>query len=481
MFGLGILGFDHLDLVYISSEAAHAQQERWFVIEGVRDVDPTSGKAVLGVVGWDGATTLSEANGGRTGRELSAHIGEPDERGGATLARGGQALETWSLMAGAAADIAHARYPYIAFAPVASPLPTVNSSSLVSSLLFHAGFDYSGHLPEGLRFSPGLSTLLASSGDDRLRLPAAFDAVLGGAGDDAIAGRGHDGAYDKLYGGRGSDTLAWSPGPGLMHGGEPGLPYAMDGDDKVSYAGAGPIEIVGHSDAKEHVRPDFTATFSGGQDDLYSIEELVWDDRSDHITVGPGAGLIRSQLSISSEGGDDVIDASAAGISLHVQGGFGDDIVVAGPMPVTLLAGPGDDTLIVESAVALVDVMDAAAGDRIHVPWAVEEVWIERDPARPEDAVLSVRGEVLGPDDAEAHDRERPHGAALVRIHDFEPGMFGLCVEPPQRVPIALIKGGGPAEDCRPRFELVRNEGALSDDDGSLPGSHSEEFDPGHF
>ncbi len=341
MFGLGLVGFDHLDIVYIPSLEARAEQERWFVLEGVRDVEPSTGRHVLGVVGWDGATTLSEANGGRSGQELSLMIGSPEERGGTVVSTEAKALKTWSLMVAAGGDIARSHYPYIAYAPEASPLPTLNSSSLAASLLFHAGLDYREHLPAGLRLSPGLSTLIASSADDRLRLPDDFDAVLGGAGDDALAGRADAARIDKLYGGRGNDTLSWSHGRNVMNGGEPQLAYAEDGVDRVSYAGAGPVEIVGHADAHEHMIPDFTATYASGSDDLFSIEELIWDDRSDHITVGPGAGLIRSSLSISSHGGDDWIDASRAEALLLVDSGDGNDIVIAGKAPLSVLAGRG--------------------------------------------------------------------------------------------------------------------------------------------
>lgn len=66
LLGLGFLGFDHLQIVL--RNGAETEQGHWFVIEGVRDADEMG--VWLGVEGWDGGTTLSDANGGLIGEDL---------------------------------------------------------------------------------------------------------------------------------------------------------------------------------------------------------------------------------------------------------------------------------------------------------------------------------------------------------------------------------------------------------------------------
>ena len=60
MYGLGRLGFDHLQLVFEPGESGRSAQDDWFVMEGVRDA--TSDGAYLGIEGADGRTTLATAN-----------------------------------------------------------------------------------------------------------------------------------------------------------------------------------------------------------------------------------------------------------------------------------------------------------------------------------------------------------------------------------------------------------------------------------
>src|SRR4029079_4533494 len=49
MYGLGHLGFDHLQLVFEPGEAGAATQDDWFVMEGVREA--TSDGTFLGIEG----------------------------------------------------------------------------------------------------------------------------------------------------------------------------------------------------------------------------------------------------------------------------------------------------------------------------------------------------------------------------------------------------------------------------------------------
>src|SRR5215470_13519530 len=112
-FGLGLLGFDHLQLVFQQSEVERPEgQDAWFVMEGVREEVP--GAALLGIEGADGRTTLSVAN-LAAHEALVAKIGTPDFRGSRPLPYGGNEFQAWETMASFARDIEHQDFPYIAF------------------------------------------------------------------------------------------------------------------------------------------------------------------------------------------------------------------------------------------------------------------------------------------------------------------------------------------------------------------------------
>lgn len=301
--GLGLFGFDHLQIVFRSnfgSPKEEGRQDDWFVIEGLRE--PGEAGARLAVEGWHGGTTLSDANGGLVGQALIERIGVSEARGDRDIADGGEAIRLWATLASYAADIEAQKFPYIAAALPGSALPALNSSSLVASLLHHAGVDIDTALPSGLRFSPGMTTLLGTSHDDDLRIGNGFTTLLAGDGNDALAGG--DNPIEKLYGGRGNDTLRWSGGVNFLHGGQPGLAYADDGIDTVDYTGAGAIVIEALPAGEAHVQADFIVTHRFGQDRLFSIEEIIWDGDRDSVTLGEGVGLATTPSRIKSQGGD---------------------------------------------------------------------------------------------------------------------------------------------------------------------------------
>jgi hypothetical protein len=113
LFGLGRLGFDHLQLVYQPDEAAvGSHQDDWYVMEGVREVAHYG--TFLGIEGADGRTTLSVAN--LAAREdLVAKIGTPEIRGSRCLAYESGAFGAWETMSSYARDIEQQDYPYIAY------------------------------------------------------------------------------------------------------------------------------------------------------------------------------------------------------------------------------------------------------------------------------------------------------------------------------------------------------------------------------
>lgn len=290
ILGLGWLGFDHLQIVFETGlQPLKSPQDGWFVIEGLREAGPDG--IILDVEGWDGGTTLSDANGGLTGEALTERLGLPTGRGSRAVVEGPASLEAWATLVSYAADIAGQRFPYIAVSPAGSPLPTINSSSLVASLLFHAGIDVDRALPHGTLLSPGLRTLLGTSGSDTLSVGHGFTTLVGGAGDDVLIGGDDPGQTDKLYGGRGNDVIRWSHGVNIIHGGQPGLAYDQDGTDTVDYSGAGELRIEAAPPGAPHLAPDFIVTHARGQDFLFSIEDIIWDVSRDRVVAGPGVGL----------------------------------------------------------------------------------------------------------------------------------------------------------------------------------------------
>lgn len=289
LFGLGLLGFDHLQIVFRHG-AADGVQDGWFVIEGLREPDGAGTR--LAVEGWAGGTTLSDANGGLAGDALVERIGTSESRGAQEIAAGGEAIALWGRLVAHAADIEGQRFPYIPAALPGSPLPTINSSSLVASLLHHAGVDVAAALPSGLRLSPGTATLLGTSGDDVLRACERFTTLAGGGGNDVLLGSDSPASVDKLYGGPGDDTFRWSQGINILHGGQPGLAYADDGIDTVDYSGAGVIHIEALPAGAPHRQPDFVVHHAGGRDYLFSIEEIVWDGAQDRVRLGAHVGLV---------------------------------------------------------------------------------------------------------------------------------------------------------------------------------------------
>ena len=166
-YGLGHLGFDHLQLVYQQDDGeALTNQDAWFVMEGVREAAPDG--PYLGIEGADGRLTLSVAN--LAAREaLLAKIGTPQYRGSRCLPYDGDEFRAWERMASYARDIDQQDFPYIAYGLPASPTPTVNSSSAIASLIHYSGVDPSRWLPYGVHLSPGTATLLGTSGDDSMQ------------------------------------------------------------------------------------------------------------------------------------------------------------------------------------------------------------------------------------------------------------------------------------------------------------------------
>lgn len=322
--GLGVLGFDHLQLVYVRDWSGSSSEDGWFVIEGLRQASVSGLK--LSVEGLYGATTLSEANGGATGAALAAKIGTAAMRGSREIASGPEAPALWATFVAHASDIEAQSFPYIAYALPASPLPTINSSSLVGTLLHRAGLDIAQSKPDKMRLSPGTETLLGTAGDDVLSPVKGFTTIVAGDGSDWLTGSFDERGIDKLYGGKGDDHFQWSKSTNIIHGGQPELAYADDGRDTVHYTGVGQVTITANPAPIPHQSPDFIATFDGGGDQLFSIEEIVWDGESDRVELGRGAGLIEMPITLTpgsetSGSRGDLLDLSRTRHGLLIDGG----------------------------------------------------------------------------------------------------------------------------------------------------------------
>jgi Ca2+-binding RTX toxin-like protein len=349
-FGLGLLGFDHLHLVYEPGGTDGPDgQDSWFVMEGVREAAGTG--AVLGIEGANGRTTLSVAN--LAARDaLVAKIGTPDFRGSRPLPFDGDEFRAWETMASYARDIEAQHFPYIAFGLPGSPVPTINSSSAVASLIYYSGLDPSTCLPFGVHLSPGIDTRLGTSGDDAMRIEYGFTTLLGGYGRDEFIGGSDPHAIEKLYGGSGNDLFHWSAGFNIIHGGQPQLDYAVDGTDSVDYSGAGQVTISFNRHWVPHKTPNYTAVFADGRDHLYSIERILWNATTDQIVLGEGVGLVEDDVIVGPHArleqpdmrsGRLIADPSAS--TSRLLGDDGDNVLRGTPGDDTLYGGIGNDTL----------------------------------------------------------------------------------------------------------------------------------------
>lgn len=347
MYGLGRLGFDHLQLVFEPGEGGNSAQDDWFVMEGVRDA--TSGGTFLGIEGADGRTTLAVANLAARA-DLTNKIGTPEHRGSRPLPYAGDEFRAWETMASYARDIEAEDYPYIAFGLPGSPTPTINSSSAIASLIHYSGLDPTRTLPYGIHLSPGTSTLLGTSGDDRLRVEHGFTTLVGGRGDDLFAGSSQLGQIEKFYGGEGDDIFRWSPGFNIVHGGQPQLRYAADGTDVIDYSGAGEVTISFNRHWIPHKSPNFVAEFESGFDHLYSIERIQWNAKSDRIVLGKGIDLLEDDRVLRPGAQLNDTGVRAAAIVAHDEATIGDACTANG----------GDNRIV---GTAADDVIDGWAGD----------------------------------------------------------------------------------------------------------------------
>lgn len=292
-FYLGLLGFDHLQIVYEDEKSFVNKQDDWFVLEGTHEGGLIGGE--LGVLGEEFTTELSAANAAH-GDALVGLIGTPQSRGSRIVYQGIDALGKWNEMMAYGREIQANDFPYEGLSWPFSPGAIMNSSSVVASLLNVIGIDVNLNMPFGVHLSPGTSTLLGTTQDDDITLKNNFTQVAGGYGSDTLRGRETTIFPEKFFGGDDDDTIMWSKGPNIIHGGQPRLAYAMDGNDTVDYSGVGFVRIVTGKYPIEHKVADFTATFEGGSDQLFSIEGINWYRETDVIEMGQGVDLLETPI-----------------------------------------------------------------------------------------------------------------------------------------------------------------------------------------
>ena len=349
-------------------------QDRWWVMEGTRDVNP-DGTVTVGVEGANGVTTLSAANGGLDPQELLDAIQYPWWRG-SRIIQSANSLSEWGLMAAVARDIESQGYPYFAFNFDFSPLPISNSSSIVASLLFYIGVDIAENMPfTFLTFTVGTRTLYGTSDDDRLTLAFSFNTILSGDGDDTLEGTQSTSQNEKIYGGRGDDVFLWTAGSHVYHGGQPGLDYADDGTDAVDYTGVGVVTFQGIDSPVPHLRPQFIAIHATGTDRLFSIEDIRWDDRSDTLILGEGVSFEETQPFFDLKGQDrqssgDTLDFSNRTSNLMLAQSDRADVVLVGSVAADGTFADGDRIWVS----SLERLIGSAGDDRIYASSTITSV-----------------------------------------------------------------------------------------------------------
>ena len=301
LYNLGLFGLDHIQLVLEDETDFVNLQDYWKVLEGTFDGGLRG--ATLGVLGEEGTIQLSTAN--DASREaLVAKIGTPESRGSRIIKIGPDALSTWRDFADYAKEIQEQQLPYIGVAWPFGPTPIINSTSFITTLLWTIGLDINYVLPFGIRNSPGTGTILGTTHPDDITSGGNLLTVVTGFGEDKIHGSNNLIFLDKLYGGDDNDTIFWSEGENIIHGGQPHLAYALDGLDTIDYSGVGKVHIVSNKHSVEHKVANYTAAFESGSDQLFSIEQVAWDKKSDEITAGEGVELLERPLEIDLKGQD---------------------------------------------------------------------------------------------------------------------------------------------------------------------------------
>ncbi|HWT11350.1 MAG TPA: calcium-binding protein [Allosphingosinicella sp.] len=176
--------------------------------------------------------------------------------------------------------------------------------------------------------------LFGGAGNDTLTAGSGADLLFGEAGNDVLLGKG---GADQLFGGADNDTLTGGDGDDAMFGeaGNDRLIWNPGDDSDLFEGGAGTdtAEVNGGNGAEI-----FTITANGSR---------VRFDRTDPAPFDLDIGTTEN-LVLNANGGNDLITATgnlAALIQLTIDGGAGNDTILAGNGADLLFGGAGNDTV----------------------------------------------------------------------------------------------------------------------------------------
>ncbi len=188
--------------------------------------------------------------------------------------------------------------------------------------------EFNGALPDAV--------FLGGSGNDLLIGGSGQDFLLGGSGNDTIRGAGND---DRILGGTGNDVLLGDRGNDRVEG--------QDGSDLL---------IVNNGDGSDFLEGGLGNDFvqvngANGAGDDFSIDpngERVRFQRNNLGLFTLDIGTVEN-LDVNGQGGSDVIIGSVGLnglISLDLDGGEGNDLLIGGDGVDVLRGGAGNDTLL---------------------------------------------------------------------------------------------------------------------------------------
>ncbi|CAO3456589.1 hypothetical protein [Azospirillum argentinense] len=208
----------------------------------------------------------------------------------------------------------------------------------------------------------GADTIDGGAGNDTIDGGAGNDSILGGDGDDSLIGGALNstvagGNTDYIDGGAGNDTLIGGGGPDTLIGG--------DGDDTFDYTGNGKGDLASGADLYDSI-------VGGAGTNTLLIGGSVGLTVAGGVSFGRASGIQRiaaiassSALSLTLNAdaytagirtidlsgdtitsGNNVVNMSAAGGSVTIIGGAGNDLITGSAYADSLSGGGGNDTFI---------------------------------------------------------------------------------------------------------------------------------------
>lgn len=202
----------------------------------------------------------------------------------------------------------------------------------------------------------GNDTVSGGAGNDTLNGDTGNDVLIGGAGDDWLLGGDGD---NTLSGGDGNDYVNAYSGSNLVDGGAGNDSIVLGTGRDTIDGGSGADSIsAGGNDDRIVLSDGFGAdTLIGGETFETAGDTLDASAVTTGLVVtmsGAEAGTISDGTSTASfseienltlGGGADLLDASASGTGVRVEGGSGADTLLGGAGADTLSGGLGDDSI----------------------------------------------------------------------------------------------------------------------------------------